>query len=286
MTKHSWSFYGNVQAENDFKQKHLEVKTWMHEFKNQKEREEIIERLQLGLKFDMRYRALFQFYGKDLVDYKRKHLSSTQVNEFLKVFSNYLTTHLEDNCPPSWKDCQPSFWEEFIYAIIPHHMILSTKQNQSEIFLTQLKKFVRWLDQRSGCSWSKVVQKYAEESFTELNNCEKLLNALYLHTYPNLHHKKFDPVADSSKLDEQLQKYSDAHNSIFEVKKIFDEIITVIDINSKQTYQILNFPVKKLAPGILLDGVVAKNNDDFYWTWDFTMGVYPQKARKYIHFID
>ncbi|MFD2045479.1 hypothetical protein ACFSTA_17485 [Ornithinibacillus salinisoli] len=75
-------------------------------------------------------------------------------------------------------------------------------------------------------------------------------------------------------------------NSIYKVKNIEDNLVTLIDIDSAQTYQIVDFPSKKLLPGILLDGTIGKMNDDFFWTWHYTACVYPEKAQQFICFVD
>ncbi|MFD2045480.1 hypothetical protein ACFSTA_17490 [Ornithinibacillus salinisoli] len=106
MNDRNWSANSSEQA-ND----HLEVKAWKIEFSHPDEREVYMERLRVGSEFDMRYRGIFEFYGADLVAYKLKHKSSNQVNDFLRVFSKYLTDYLEDDCPPSWEECSHSFCE-------------------------------------------------------------------------------------------------------------------------------------------------------------------------------
>lgn len=60
-----------------------------------------------------------------------------------------MTDHLEDECPPSWKECPSSFWEELIFAYLPHYTKIIPHKNYAEIFLSQLRKFVRWLDEKN-----------------------------------------------------------------------------------------------------------------------------------------
>lgn len=286
MSNSRWSAFNSGQA-NQFQSKTgQEVKAWVHEISSPEEREEYIERFKLGKEFDMRHRALVHFYGADLIAYKRKHRSSKQVNEFLRTFSRYLTHHLEDDCPPSWKAYQLHFWEELIFAYFPNQMKLSTKQNESMIFLTQLKKFVYWLDQHTGCTWFDIVEKLADEALLELKTCECLLNGLILHLYPEIHQKNWNMRADMERIDHNFNACSKTVDSIFEIKQIAGDIITVKDIDTKLTYQITDFPVKGLTIGILLDGIIGKTDDDFYWSWHLTLGLYPQKGKKYIKFMD
>lgn len=271
---------GSGQAEDQCCKKSPEVRMFMQTFSHPNEHKEMLEKLQISSQFDMRYRGLFHFYGDDLIAYKRKKATGKHATEFLRILSNYLTDHLEDHCPPSWKDCTPAFWEEFIYACYPDHIRISTKQKESEIFLLQLKKFIRWLDQRTGCSWYELVERYAEEAHSELSTCEQVLNDLLFSS--RIFSKGWDPDEHIAKVTGKLSACKHTVDSIFEVTHIADGIVTIIDIDSARSFQLVNVPTKKLIPGILLEGIIGKMRDDFYWTWHHTEGTYPQKAKGYI----
>ncbi|MCR2822250.1 hypothetical protein [Lederbergia panacisoli] len=268
-----------------FFEKPSEVKMWVQDFTHPEEQKEFLKKLAISSQFSMRYRGLIHFYGDDLIAYKRKYPSSDKVNEFLRIFSAFLTDHLEDNCPSSWKECTPAFWEELIYTIFPHYMIVSTKQQETKTFLFQLKKFVRWLDRRSGCSWSKIVGKFADDAYSELKMCEQFLNKIYLISFPQVHRKDWCLAEDIDKIVEKLDACSDSVNSIFQVKSTLNNIITVEDLYTGHSYQVLDFPVKNLPIGILLDGDIGKLQRDFFWSWLDTQGVFPEIAKKYIHFV-
>ncbi|MUK87649.1 hypothetical protein GMD78_04445 [Ornithinibacillus sp. L9] len=263
----------------------LQVRAWVKTISDPNEHKEFMERLHVGSQFDMRYRGLVEYYGDDLIAYKRKNLSSKHVNDFLYIFSKYLTDHLEDDCPPSWKEFHPQLWEEFIYACFPMYLDISLKQNKSEIFQKQLKKFIYWLDKRSGCSWYSTVEKCIEDGLEELKTCEKIFNALFLHSYPNLHQKDLNPLEDIAKIEARLQGCDTTLNSIFEVTNITDGIVSVRDIDTNTALQIAAFPTT-ISTGILLEGTIGMNNYDFYWTWLATQAVYPNKAQNYIQFVD
>lgn len=280
MKNHRWSAFGGEANESENK-KPVEVKAHVHTFSHPDEHKEFLERLTLGRQFDLRFRALIHYYGDDIIAYKRKYPTSQKVNEFLRIFSNYLTDYLEDDVPSSWQECQSTFWEELIYFFYPHFMKTSIKQRESISFLSQLKKFVYWLDQRTGCSWYKEVEKYAETAREDLQTCERLLNALYLQAHPQLHDKNWNPMEDILKMNEHVQSYSHVVEGIFEVKAVEQHIIIVEEIDSGQSFQIVDFPVEKLVPGILLDGIMGKMVDDFFWSWQMTLGVYPAKAKAY-----
>lgn len=264
----------------------VRVKAFMHQLSGPDERKEYLDMLLLGSKFDMRARAIFFFYGPDLIAYKRKHPTSPKVNEFLRIFSAYLTTQLEDDCPPSWAECGPSFWEELFTTALPHSIRVSVNKKEISHFLVQLKRFVLWLDKRSGCSWYQVVEKYVEEYKHELQVCEDLINELHLAAFPKLHQNGWDPVKDMERISSELKACSATLAGLFEVRETTDLITTIHDLNSSTTYQVVHFPAKKQIPGILIDGVIGKTEEDFYWTWYFTEGVFPNGAKKYIQFAD
>ncbi|MFD1362861.1 hypothetical protein [Lentibacillus salinarum] len=65
-----------------------------------------------------------------------------------------------------------------------------------------------------------------------------------------------------------------------------EDFITVTDIDSGCVLQIVGLPADELAPGILLEGVMGKFHDDFFYTWLFTDNVYPERAENYFVFVD
>ncbi|MCT2535464.1 hypothetical protein NC661_18265 [Aquibacillus koreensis] len=263
----------------------VQIKTFMHEFTYEGEREEYLDMLRLGSKFNMRYRALVCFYGRDLIAYKRKHLTSPQVNEFLRIFSAYLTTNLEDDCPDSWSACTPEFWEEFIIEYIPRHITITKKQMEMKNLLIQLKRFICWLDQQGSCSWFAFVEKYVENVIGEMMTCERALNDLFAYTYPNYNQADWSPIEDLNNIMANLEQCDTTVNSIFEVRKMSESIVSLYDIDTTRTYELIHFPLKKITPGILLDCVIGKKYDDIFWTLYFTDTVYPNKAQKYICFV-
>lgn len=89
-----------------------------------------------------------------------------------------MTDILVDSCSPSWKQCQSSFWEEFIFDCIPQYIKITPQEKEVEKYLFQLKKFTKWFDHLAGTSWSPVVEAFAEEATPDLKNCERLLNHL------------------------------------------------------------------------------------------------------------
>lgn len=113
------------------------------------ERQEIVRNLATSSEFEMRYRGVFEYFGKDFITYKRLAPTDSDRNEFLRIIAKYMTECLEDNCPTSWKQCQQAFWEELIFTYYPHVLHITPDQNETEKFIAQLLKFLHWLDKKA-----------------------------------------------------------------------------------------------------------------------------------------
>ncbi|MEC5423539.1 hypothetical protein QGM71_08540 [Virgibacillus sp. C22-A2] len=61
-----------------------------------------------------------------------------------------------------------------------------------------------------------------------------------------------------------MKACSHTQDSIFEVMKNEDNLITVQDIHGRQVYQIADFPVKNIQPGILLQGDIGIAKHEFF----------------------
>lgn len=164
----------------------------------------------------MRYRGLFEYYGKDLIAYKRENPTDQNRNEFLRILSSYMTTHLVDNCPTSWKKCKTSFWEEFIFGYYPHMMLITPEENEVDTFLLELKKFIQWLDKRAGTSFHPLIEKYAAESVTDFQ-----LSILKIKK--NNNNKPFN-ILDISKMLNGFSLYS-LTNAPFSLSEILHNLI-------------------------------------------------------------
>jgi hypothetical protein len=251
-------------------------------FANPKERQEFLMNLAISAEFEMRHRGLLEFYGKDLIAYKQKNTSDKNCNEFLRVMSKFMTDWLEDKCPSSWKKCQPSFWEEFIFTFYPHSMKISPNKKEVETFLSQLRKFVRWLDRRAGTSWYPVIEEYASEAGPELKICEHLLNDILLSDFPRIHHDDWNLEQDYEKIKQKFNKFTDRLDSIFEVTSMIEDSIVLTEFNSNRTYYIKGLPCKLIKPGIIMSGAIGKRSGEIVWNWYQTEGIYPQRGKNYI----
>ncbi|RUQ27444.1 hypothetical protein ELQ35_15740 [Peribacillus cavernae] len=254
----------------------------MQPISDPKEYRELHANLKISAEFDMRYRGLLEFFGKDLISYKREHSPNQNRNEFLRIFSKYMTDYLEDHCPPSWKQCTPSFWEEFMFTYYPYCMHVTPHGKEVVKFLFQLKKFVKWLDKRAGTTWFEVIEKYVEESSFDLKMCEHLLNTLYLRDFPRIHHTDWKPKQDSDQIERHFNKYTETLESLFEITRITDDTVILTGLKSHRTYCIKGLPHKAVFPGLLMYGIIGKKDDDIFWNWCHTESVYPQRAKNYI----
>ncbi|WP_138419311.1 hypothetical protein [Aquibacillus sediminis] len=267
------------------KKRAMEEQAFMYAFSHPDERNKYLEMLQLGSEFDMRPRSIFTFYGQDLITYKQQHHSCPYVNEFLRIFSIFLN-EWDDDRADSWHQCKFHFWEALIIACMPNYIKVATKQNESQNFLTQLKKFVSWLDERNGCSWFETIEKIATENLSELQRCESILNDLYVQNYPHLNANNLGVLEDFDKVFSELEACSINMHSIFEVSQVSDDIITLIDLDTWKPYQIINTATNKPSPGLLIEGVFGKKEEDLFWTLYFPNSVYPNKAKSYFEFVD
>ena len=141
----------------------------------------------------MRYRGLLEFYENDLITYKLENPKSKARNQFLELLAKYFTVYLEEDCPTSWEDCQPPFWEEFLFTFYPFHLKVTPDEKEVEQFVLELKKFVRWINRNDKSSDYEYIDKYVKEALIDLKECEHLINRLYLHTFPRIHHADWDP---------------------------------------------------------------------------------------------
>ena len=217
-----------------------------------------------------------------MIAYKRDKPSDQSRNEFLRIFSKFMTDCLEDTCPSSWKHCQPSFWEELIFTFFPHSMRISADEKQTETFLDELLKFVRWLDKQVGTAWYPIVENYALIALHELKACEHLLNSLFLINYPRIHHDDWNYEQDNQRILQQLKELVRKRDDLFEVTSIDKDSVNLTKFNSDQTYSIQGLPVELISPGMMMSGMIGKRRDTQHWNWYITEGIYPQRGKKFI----
>jgi hypothetical protein len=262
-----------------------EVRAWVQPFANQQERQEFLMNVAISREFEMRYRGLVEYYGKELIAYKRERPLDKQRNEFLRVLSKFMTDCLEDNCPPSWKECNYSFWEEFIFTFCPLHMKISPEEKEVETFLSQLKEFVQWLDQRVGTTWYSIIETFSTEAAPELKVCEHLLNDIFLNDYPRIYEDDWNPMDDINRLDKDFAECKERRNSLFEVTNIIGDTVVLSEFNFNYTYKIKGLPLRSIKPGLIMSGVIGKKKGDLFWTWFETVGIFPQRGKSYIKLI-
>jgi hypothetical protein len=242
----------------------------MVQFPSPRDQQVFLWNLAISSEFDMRHRGLLEFYGNDLIAYKQEKPKDRARNEFLRILANYLTTILENQCPSSWKDCQPPFWEEFISNCIPHLMKITPEEKEVETILFQLKKFTSWLDKRFGTSFLKVIEIYSQEAEADLKICERLLNQL-----PNLHLRDCDPKKELEKALKKGFSKNDSIHSCFEITGFNENTVFLKDIKTNKDYSIHNLPSNSVIPGFFINGELRKDSI-------LIDSVYPPKAKTYM----
>lgn len=262
-----------------------QVRVFAKTIDSPEERQELLFNLNISSEFRMRYRGLFEYYGKDLIAYKCKYRSNKNVNEFLRIFSNYMTDTLEDNCPPTWDKCESAFWEELIFAHFPQFIYLTPQNKEVEKFLFQLKQFVRWLDKRVGTNWYEMVTNFAVEASPSLQQCEKLLNQIALINHPKIHQKDWNVEQDFEKINQRFLETTPCLDSIFKVTDVMEDTVILTELETEDHYPIKGLPCNVTFPGMLLDGVLGRRDIEIYWNWLLINNVYPEKAEPYITLI-
>ncbi|MEK5445075.1 hypothetical protein [Fredinandcohnia sp. FSL W7-1320] len=271
---------------NRFKSKYFrnkngpQVSVRTYEFANPAERQQLLRDLAFSSEFEMRYRGLFEYYGKDFISYKKEKPSDKKRNEFLRVISNFMTNYLDDDCPPSWKQCSSSFWEVLIYSFYPDHIKLSPNEQDVEDFLYQLKKFVRWLDKRNGTSWYPAVEQYSSEAFPELKICERIINRIFLIDFPRIHHDDWNLDQDIDRLKQKFNQFTNQVDSSFKVTSIIGERVVLTETKTNCTYYVKGLPYEIISPGIKMSGIICNKNGDQTWHWYHTHGIYPSKGER------
>lgn len=259
-----------------------QIRIWSKPISDSKEQMEILEKVKISSQFGMRKRGLFEFYGDELIAYKREKPKCSNRNKFLHFLSTYFTEYLEDNCPTSWQECHSLFWEEFLFAFYPTQLTITPNEKEVETFLFELKKFTRWLDRKIGTSSYKLINQFIAESKDDLLECEYLLNQLLIHAYPEIfENKRHVEFSDLYKLKD-VPDYENYKKLIFEIKEINNELVIASDIYTNINYLIEGMPPQILSPSILIYGVIGQNNGELIWTWQYPEHVMPLRTKKFI----
>ncbi|MGM0843292.1 MAG: hypothetical protein ACQEWE_21460 [Bacillota bacterium] len=259
-----------------------QMRVWLQEFNHPDEHLEMLEKFKIGREFNLRSRGLIEYYGIDLIDYKREQMANKKRNEFLTAFAHYMTDHLEDECPRSWKECPPSFWEELIFAYLPHTMKVVPKKNYTEQFLLQLRKFVRWLDKRNDTTFLEVVDPYISQASPTLKKNEALFSELFLINYPGLHLPDWDYINEIERLDIRMEEFDETTYGVFEVTKIMGDGVILLDLHSHYSYFTKSIPHEKVDLEMIITGCFGKKEHAFLWDLAFIDGIYPKRAFNYI----
>jgi hypothetical protein len=282
MRKLSLCSCGSGKDETDCCNQKLQVKVRKIPINSDKERTEIIRNIEISSQFNMRYRGLFEYYGKDFIEFKLEKPRDQNRNEFLRLISTYMAHHLEDSCPSSWEECPLSFWEELIITLYPLHMKVTPQQKEVEKFLIQLTIFARWLDKNRQTSLFPVIEKFKKEYRSELEDCEKVLNALYSKHFPSLHESGSSNAEQEMRaIINNIERFSDTKESLFEVTGQLENMIVLNDLDSKQNFYVKGLPSKLIKTGLLLNGTIGKIRGEMSWNWCLTEGVYPYNAQHY-----
>lgn len=248
-------------------------------------RSEILKKIEISSQFNMRYRGLFEYYGDDLIAYKKENPTDFFRNEFLRTFSSYLTDYLEDNMPASWNKCKKAFIELLLHIHLPNTIKISKERNSIQHFISEFKKFSIWLDQRKGTAWTKLIMPY-NETIHELTLCEELLNKLYLQMYPQFFETNWDYEKDLTRIGKVLEESKDIEDNFFEIIKIEESTVLLANIFTNKQFQISDIPVDDRFLGIILHGSIGRLEGHTTWSLLLVAGLYPKGSKRYLTFME
>ncbi|MFP3719859.1 hypothetical protein SFC57_08610 [Niallia circulans] len=244
-------------------------------------RSEILKKIEISSQFNMRYRGLYEYYGDDLIAYKKENPADYFRNEFLRTFSSYLTDYLEDNMPTSWHKCKKSFIELLLLIHLPNALKISQERNSMQHFISEFKKFSIWLDHREKTTWTKMSASYGQ-TFHELQICEDLLNRLYLQMYPQFFASDWDYQKDLSRVRQLLEECTEVEDNFFQISTIDRNTVYFSNLHTKKQFQVNNFPIEEQFLGLILHGSIGRLEGHSSWSLLLTAGVYPKRAKRYL----
>lgn len=247
-------------------------------------RSEILKKIEISSQFNMRYRGLFEYYGDDLIAYKKENPTDFFRNEFLRTFSSYLTDYLEDNMPVSWNKCKKSFIELLLHIHLPNTIKISKERNSIQHFISEFKKFSLWLDQREKTIWTRMLTAY-DETIHELQLCEELLNKLYLQMYPQYFESNWDYDKDLTRVSQVFEKCKDIEENFFQIINIDGNTVILSNIHTNKQFQLSDLPINERYLGIILHGSIGRFEEQTTWSLLLTAGLYPKRAKRYLTFM-
>lgn len=244
-------------------------------------RSEILKKIEISSQFNMRYRGLYEYYGDDLIAYKKDNPTDYFRNEFLRTFSSYLTDYLEDSMPTSWHKCKKSFIELLLLIHLPNALKISEERNSMQHFISEFKKFSIWLDHRKNTSWTKMLTPY-EQTIHELQLCEELLNRLYLKMYPQIFDSDWDYQENISRVSQCLEECPEVKDNFFQINTVDGNTAYFSNIHTNEQFQVNNFPIEEQFLGLILHGTIGRLDGRSSWSLLLTAGVYPKRAKRYL----
>ncbi|RXI96639.1 hypothetical protein DS745_23350 [Anaerobacillus alkaliphilus] len=241
---------------------------------------EILTKLSIGREFGMRFRGVYEFYGNDLIEFKLKNPKSRSRNEFLRVLAQYVTEYLEDVCLSSWNE--PDFWEEFIILYYPCFIQVTSQEKEVEKFVSELKRFLHWIDIKYKIPLFKTIDSYIKEMFLELKDCEATINRLYKHEFPNFLNEDCNIQTDFFGRLDKLEEFPEKKDTLFEIKSLNRVYLVVTELETNENFYLKGLPSATVYPGMIISGSIGRKKGDWAWTWGIPENVFPKSSKKYL----
>ncbi|HWJ77906.1 MAG TPA: hypothetical protein VNR61_07505 [Niallia sp.] len=250
----------------------------------QQTRNEFLKKIEISSAFNMKNQALFEYYGDDLIAYKKLAISDKKRNEFLRIFSSYLTDYLEGNIPSSWIECKTSFLEKLLFLFLPSKIKVTEDKDSISSFLVEFKKFAYWLDKKEQTNWVNHLISYKDQ-LAELSLCEELFLDFFLKMYPSYFQTDWNYSSDKKRLNQLLKECNTIDSGLFEIKNIEYNVITLLNLYTNKSYRLSYFPMLDNYAGLILHCTVGQQLNHRNWVLLKTFSVFPPQAKKYFTFI-
>ncbi|WP_193224508.1 hypothetical protein [Bacillus sp. B1-b2] len=241
-------------------------------------RSQILKKIEISSSFNMKYKALFEYYGDDLIEYKKLDLDNKQRNDFLRIFSSYLTDFLEDTMPTSWKKCSTSFLKQLCYLYLPSTVQISQNKNHITLFLEEFRHFATWLDKKENTKWMEFIDKHLTTLQT-LQTCEDLHHTLFLQLYPTYLHSTRNDQKHMEKVKQLLNQCQEVEDGLFQIRAINTQTVSISNIFTNRIYDIHSTEIQEKHLGIILDVSIGIYKNHSTWTILVPLGIYPKEAK-------
>jgi DNA-binding transcriptional regulator YiaG len=221
-----------------------------------------------------------KFYGQDIVTFFKEKTTGKSKSTVAKYEVGLigLVEYLDSLSIVSWKQFKNSHAEELIsFFYLETNFDASISGAKS--FLSVVKSFFVWLDQRKDLSTSTCIKEVMKVSESQTYAAIQLLDYVHPYTTRKYHHNMSQMFTNAvlKHIDEKVE-------GVYQIVTVKTSSITIQEakgIGKKYTVRLPNDICEILEEGILLDGTLVKENINA-WKIAKVNRVYPGQAEKYL----